>query len=376
MKITEEDKFTKGLERIRASFLEKLEGWIPAYEQFLDNLIAEQVSDEAWQEFESKSHQLAGSAKTFGFPKLNDLAAQLELLIEKVMEKPNKPDFKKLKSATEAFLKEAKNNVKDRPKVEKREPLLKKQATQYRILIADDDVLVSELIQHGFEDEPYEVTAVQSGDEVLEFCKKTIPNLILLDINMPQLSGFETLKSLKASKKTEDIPVVLVTKDDQDKSVIKGISYGAIDYIVKPFEPADVVARIKKTLQAQKQKILIVDDDYIVRDLLEYRFAHTGFQVITAETGKEAIAKIKSEKPSIVLLDMMLPMMDGLAVLKQVKSVAETANIPIVFLTAKSQKDQVLIGIEHGAEDYITKPFNVDEVLGRVNAILQRKQKS
>lgn len=118
-----------------------------------------------------------------------------------------------------------------------------------------------------------------------------------------------------------------------------------------------------------KQKILIADDEGQIREILKIYFEKEGFTVLEAADGAEALLKVQAERPDIIVLDIMMPVMDGLEVCKQVRKLC---NIPIIMLTAKDEDDDRILGLEIGADDYITKPFNNREVIARVKAVLRR----
>ena len=120
-----------------------------------------------------------------------------------------------------------------------------------------------------------------------------------------------------------------------------------------------------------KQKILIADDEAQIREILRIYFEKEGFEVIEAEDGAAAILKVQSEKPDILLLDIMMPVLDGIEVCKQVRKMSD---LPIIMVTAKDDDDDRIAGLEIGADDYITKPFVISVVLSRVRAVLRRSQ--
>lgn len=122
-------------------------------------------------------------------------------------------------------------------------------------------------------------------------------------------------------------------------------------------------------------KILIVDDELNIRELLKFNLENSGYKVIEAEDGQTAINIAKSQKPELIVLDLMLPGMDGLEVCRLVKNSRETAAIPIIMLTAKNEEIDKVIGLELGADDYLTKPFSPRELLARIKAVLRRSNK-
>ena len=118
-----------------------------------------------------------------------------------------------------------------------------------------------------------------------------------------------------------------------------------------------------------KQAIMIVDDDAKIREVLALYFVKEGFAVIEAADGVEAIRKVEQKKPNMILLDIMMPILDGIEVCRQIR---KFSNVPIIMLTARSEDEDRIMGLELGADDYITKPFNPREVVARVNAVLRR----
>ena len=124
-----------------------------------------------------------------------------------------------------------------------------------------------------------------------------------------------------------------------------------------------------------KENILVVDDEEDILELLRYNLAREGYQVTLASTGEEALRKLTLEGADLIILDLMLPGIDGLEVTRRLKTNAKTAQIPIVMLTAKGEEADVVAGLELGADDYITKPFSPRIVTARVKAVIRRKQK-
>ncbi|MCG7346041.1 response regulator transcription factor [Sporosarcina sp. ACRSL] len=118
------------------------------------------------------------------------------------------------------------------------------------------------------------------------------------------------------------------------------------------------------------QKILIVDDEQPIRTLLDYNLKQSNFETIMAADGEEAVSKVEKENPDLVLLDLMLPKMDGIEVCKVLRQ--RNINTPIIMLTAKGEETDKVLGLEIGADDYMTKPFSPREVVARVKAVLRR----
>ena len=119
-------------------------------------------------------------------------------------------------------------------------------------------------------------------------------------------------------------------------------------------------------------RILIVDDEKDIVDLVAYNLEKEGYEVLKAFDGEKALALVRTKKPALVVLDLMLPGIQGLEVCKRLRRDAETASVPIIMLTAKGEELDRVIGLEVGADDYVTKPFSVKELVARVKAVLRR----
>ena len=127
-----------------------------------------------------------------------------------------------------------------------------------------------------------------------------------------------------------------------------------------------------KQANISKEKILIVEDEKDIVKMLEYNLKKEGFRTFSAHNGEVALDLAGRENPDIVLLDLMLPGMDGLEVCKSLKNDTKTARIPIIMLTAKTQESDKIVGLELGADDYVTKPFSPRELMARIKAVLRR----
>lgn len=121
-----------------------------------------------------------------------------------------------------------------------------------------------------------------------------------------------------------------------------------------------------------KRKILIIEDDKDIVEMLEYNLQDEGYQTISALNGEMGIALAGKERPDLIILDIMLPIMDGFEVCRTLKNDDRVAHIPIIILSAKSQETDKVVGLELGADDYVTKPFSPRELIARTRAILRR----
>jgi two-component system alkaline phosphatase synthesis response regulator PhoP len=119
-----------------------------------------------------------------------------------------------------------------------------------------------------------------------------------------------------------------------------------------------------------KGKILVVDDEIYIVHILDFSLGMEGYEVITALDGEQALEKVKTEKPDLIVLDIMMPKLDGYEVCKSIKSSAETQHIPVILLSAKGRNVDQKLGFDVGADDYITKPFSPRKLVERINQLL------
>ncbi len=129
----------------------------------------------------------------------------------------------------------------------------------------------------------------------------------------------------------------------------------------------------EKELDMAKQNILVVEDESDIRELVRYNLAKEGYGVVEAATGEEGLSKAGSDHPDLVILDLMLPEIEGLEVCKRLKEDHRTKHVPIVMLTAKGEEADIVTGLELGADDYVTKPFSPRVLVARIRAVLRRR---
>jgi len=121
-----------------------------------------------------------------------------------------------------------------------------------------------------------------------------------------------------------------------------------------------------------KETILVIEDDSDIIEIIQYNFEREGYRVLTSTNGEKGIETARSRRPALIILDLMLPGVDGLEVCKRLRASADTRNIPIVMLTAKGEESDIVLGLGVGADDYVVKPFSPKELLARITAVLRR----
>ncbi|MDR3406505.1 MAG: response regulator [Chthoniobacter sp.] len=216
-------------------------------------------------------------------------------------------------------------------------------AGQPQVLLIDDDPTVHDLVRRFLQKEGIHVIGAQNGPEGLELAHKIRPAMIVLDVMMPTMDGWSVLTRLKGDPELSDIPVVMLTMVNNREM---GFSLGVDDYMLKPIDRSDFVATLRKYCNRQdKPTVLVVEDDDVTRDMLRASLEKEEFIVAEASNGVEALQKLATLRPALILLDLMMPEMDGFQFTREVRAHAEWHDIPILVMTAKdiAAEDRALL---------------------------------
>ena len=239
-----------------------------------------------------------------------------------------------------------------------------------RILIIDDEIVNMKMAEHILKDS-YDVLCAMSGLEGLEMLYRNHIDLVLLDLYMPEMSGLEVLAKIRGDSAISDVKVVILTSSGMKTDVTGAMRLGALDFIKKPFFPAELLERIKKVLKVdRKDSILVVDDDkmnlMMVQKMLGIRY-----DVFCASSGYDAILYLRNHVPDMILLDLHMPEMNGLEVLEKIRDMRGLADVPVIFLTADNERETEVEILKAGAMDFIQKPFIAEVVIRRISRILE-----
>jgi PAS domain S-box-containing protein len=207
------------------------------------------------------------------------------------------------------------------------------------VLVIDDDPVVHDVLTSTLGKEGYRLTHARDGAEALEMMRRDPPDVVTLDVMMPKVDGWSVLGIMKSDPALAHIPVVMLTIVDERNL---GFSLGASEFMTKPVDRARLLAVIEKLAPAAAGKlILIVDDDPAVRGMLRATVEAAGMRAEEAENGQTALDWLAAHpQPALVLLDIMMPMMDGFAFLERVRAQTKYTDLPIVVLTAKELSEE------------------------------------
>ena len=200
------------------------------------------------------------------------------------------------------------------------------------VLAIDDDPNVIYLLQENLTEAGYEVVGAMHGTEGLQKARQLKPFVILLDILMPHKDGWQVLHELKTDAATRDIPVVLLSIVDQKDL---GYRLGAFDYLLKPFDREAILAALRR-LSPAHHRLLVVDDDPYVVDLVHQLLADQPYEIEAASDGQAALEAIARCQPDVILLDLLMPRLDGFGVLSYLQHTPRYRDIPVIVLTAKT----------------------------------------
>jgi signal transduction histidine kinase/CheY-like chemotaxis protein len=200
------------------------------------------------------------------------------------------------------------------------------------ILVIDDDQTVCEVMTRFLEREGFAVRTATGGREGLRLARELHPQAITLDIHMPDLDGWTVLAALKGDPQLADIPVVLVTIED---SRSRGYSLGASEYMTKPVDRERLISLLKEISNPVARKVLLVDDDEIMRESVRRVLEQEKWEVTGASNGRFALQQLSASCPDVIVLDLIMPEMDGFEFLLKMRQQPEWRDIPVLVLTAK-----------------------------------------
>ena len=268
--------------------------------------------------------------------------------------------------------------------------ILNKKMGENQILVVDDNLSNLTTVKTVLSEEGYrDILTVSSGREALSIAKEKKPDLVILDIMMPEMDGFEVCSTLKGEGETSDIPVIMLSARTSAKDMQRGFDVGAVNYVEKPFEADELVSRIESALNLKNQNkmmhkeapetkqnlILVVDDNQSNLTAVKTVLSEEGYRnILTVSSGNEALSITKEKKPDLVILDIMMPEMDGFEVCSTLKGEGETSDIPVIMLSARTSPKDMQKGFDLGAVNYVEKPFEADELVSRIESALKLKK--
>jgi DNA-binding response OmpR family regulator len=263
-----------------------------------------------------------------------------------------------------------------------------------KILIVEDEQPLVDLLSSRLMQEGYDVDYSNNGEDGCKKMNEWKPDLILLDIVMPKMDGYEVLEKMNEGK--NKTPVIVISNSGQPVEIEKTKKLGAVDHLVKTeFSPEDVLKKIKSNFEDKKAgakeaekikpiesetdnkngiKVMLVEDDTFLREICGKKLDKEGFTVYEAIDGEQAVANVEDVQPDIVLLDIILPAIDGFQVLEKIRKIKGTVGkTPVIMLSNLGQEDDIKKAMDMGANDYLVKAhFTTEEIVEKIKKILDK----
>ena len=258
-----------------------------------------------------------------------------------------------------------------------------------KILIVDDEMDTRLVLEKGLCAEGYSVITTSMGSDVIDLARLKRPDLIILDLKMPDMYGGDIARMLKDDPETKTIPVMFLTgmfpKEEERKS---GRIVAGHVLFEKPYDMEELLTAIEELLSVSgcksinhknsqgdrlmdtKISVLVIEDEKDVRKVLECRLKSDGLDVYLAADGPTGLKIAAEKKPDVILLDWIMPKMNGLEVLSELRRDERTKDIIVFMLTAKNMIDDMSTAFANGADDYIPKPFDGAELGQRIISML------
>lgn len=250
-----------------------------------------------------------------------------------------------------------------------------------KIIIVEDDPMISEIYEKKFVDSGFEVKVASSGDQVLALAKENPVDVILLDLIMPKMDGFEVIENLRKGSYDKDIKIIISSNLSQREDQERAMNLGADGFIVKSeYTPSELVAEVQRLLRIYKlreknerrlsggedaltedekkikgKKILLIEDEEIFVEMFGEKLKQDGFDVVSAKNGAWGIKEASNEKFDLFIIDMMMPAMTGKEIVEKIKMDEKIKNVPIIVLSASVEDRLARETKEMGVEYFFTK---------------------
>ncbi len=254
-----------------------------------------------------------------------------------------------------------------------------------KVLVVEADATLSTLIIEQLSKEGYEVYHAKDGLEAIDFANRIIPQLILLDMQLPIKDGYQVLYEIRNSttQSVATTPIIIVSETGAPMEISRALQYKFSDYVVKStLHMPTLVEKMKRTLSPnivqstpdRKVTLLIVEDDKFLRDLETQKLSKEQMTIYTAMDGEEGVALATEHKPDIILLDILLPGIDGFEVLSRIRQNPDLAKTLVIMLSNFGQRDDIEKARALGAEKFLIKAnYTLDEIVEEVRTLVRTK---
>jgi len=251
------------------------------------------------------------------------------------------------------------------------------------ILVVEDSPTQAGQIEEVLARAGYSSKHACSGVEALTLLAKEKPMLVLADIVMPEMDGFELCRSIKALEGFEEVPVILLTQLSDPKEVVKGMECGADDFVVKPYNEQALLAKIGLMLPAappahpvrEGARILVAEDSPTQAEQLKFMLEKRGYSVTVAPNGQECFDLAVKDVPALIISDIVMPVMDGYELAWRIKRDERTARVPVILITSLMDRKDTVLRPKVEADAFFSKPYDELALASKVETLLSVAQK-
>ena len=234
------------------------------------------------------------------------------------------------------------------------------------MLFVDAGKTLLHVVQAALSSDGFRVVAAHDAEQALAFCREHAFEMVLTSVQLPGMSGLELCRRIKEENSGRYLPVVILSSSDNPLDVETAFSFGADDYLLKSFTPDMLAAKVSEHLDVVERKrhnkILVADDNKLIRELLRHSFIKGGHCVLTAANGREALEIALAEHPDVVVTDIEMPEMDGYALCERLRDEPELRNTLVVIMSARDRQSDINRGERLGVSRYFVKPFDVEKM--------------
>jgi len=246
------------------------------------------------------------------------------------------------------------------------------------VLIVDDSLTVRMDLQEAFEEAGFQTRVCATAAAAREALAGAAPQVVLLDVLLPDGDGVDLLKELRASDGASGAVVLMLSTEAEVKDRLRGLRTGADEYVGKPYDTHYVVARARELLRARQAEaapgrstILVIDDSVTFREALRQALEEAGYAVLVAGSGEEGLRAAAAARPGAIVVDSILPGLDGATVIRRLRLDAALRSVPCLLLTSSEERDAELRALEAGADAFVRKEEDVAVILARLAAALR-----
>ena len=265
-----------------------------------------------------------------------------------------------------------------------------------KILIIEDDTFLGDVLSQKLRNEGFNVMLARDGVEGYEAIKSFHPDLVLLDIILPNMNGYEILEAKQKDKNLTQIPVIVISNSGQPVEINRALTLGVKDYLVKAqFDPEEVLIKVRSQLgnglenpvsatpakrgaseNLEGKKVLWVEDDQFLNDIIARKLSMTKCTFFHATEGEEAFRIINKEMPDVIMLDILLSGMSGFEILRKIKTDPKIKHIPVILLSNLGQEADIKKGKDLGAVRFLVKAtVTPNEIIDQIKEVIAESKK-